>query len=519
MELWNEYEGSTIAGTFTLEQLLRPEGRSAFFSTTTGDGRATVLRLIESHYDDDMIVARWTAVSRLRHQHLLGLAKFGQVVMDDTALVYVVMEPADADLGQILRERSLTVPETRQLAVSVVAALEALHQIGLVHEHLQPINILAVGETVKLRSDCVREAPEGVEGEAARQRDVHELALLLLQALTLQRDPDRVLKPAANGSSLPAPFREIIYNGVSGRWTLAQIAKALSESDPAPLPFPTASHPAAAASSAVAEPIPSRVASAPGNLPGTRSSTPTPSTPAAAAPPRSGSPNHAADIPQGTRSGNGAAPGTPAGRGLQPTSEATAPAYLASVDRVRVQAGRTTVMDAPSEVPARQRRGWAALLAAALLAVILVLWYVTHRSQGPASNPPMQTLASMGDSGGRSSAATPQTAPPQTAAPSASSQRPAIAPPPAQPRAAGADWRVIAFTYNLSEQAKVKVDRLSQRNPNLQIEVFAPHGHGPYLVAVGSFMSRDEAMALRNKLRGSGFPRDTYAQNFSSRSR
>src|SRR5271155_42887 len=191
MELWNEYEGSTIADTFKLERLVRPKGRRAFFSTPTGDGRATVLRLIESHYDDDAIVARWTAVARLRHEHLLGLAKFGQVVMDDTALVYAVMEPADADLGQILRERSLTVAETRQLAVSVVAALEALHQIGLVHEHLQPINVLAVGETVKLRSDCIREAPEGAEGEMARRRDVYDLALLLLQALTLERDPDR----------------------------------------------------------------------------------------------------------------------------------------------------------------------------------------------------------------------------------------------------------------------------------------------------------------------------------------
>ena len=212
MELWNEYEGSTIAGTFRLERLLRPEGRSAFFSTTLGDGRQTVIRLIESHYDDDAIVARWNAVAGLKQEHLLGLTKFGHVVMDDTSLVYVVMEPSDADLGQMLRERALTVAETRQLAESLVAAVAALHSIGLVHEHLVPMNVLAVGETVKLRSDCIREAPEGAEGEAARNRDVYDLCLLLLQALTLERKPDRVLKPAANSSALPAPFREILYN-------------------------------------------------------------------------------------------------------------------------------------------------------------------------------------------------------------------------------------------------------------------------------------------------------------------
>ena len=176
--------------------------------------------------------------------NLLGLEKFGHVVMNETSLVYVVMEPSDADLGQVLRERALTASETRQLAVSLVAALQDLHAIGLIHEHIQPINILAVSETVKLRSDCIREAPEGPEGDALRLRDIRDLALVLLQALTLDRNPDRVLKPAPNSPSLPAPFREIISNGLSNRWSLAQIANALGTSAPASL---TATVPAHAA--------------------------------------------------------------------------------------------------------------------------------------------------------------------------------------------------------------------------------------------------------------------------------
>ena len=59
MELWNEYEGRTIDGDFQLTKLLRPEGRSAFFSTSNGTGLPTVIRLIESHYDDAEILARW----------------------------------------------------------------------------------------------------------------------------------------------------------------------------------------------------------------------------------------------------------------------------------------------------------------------------------------------------------------------------------------------------------------------------------------------------------------------------
>ena len=64
-----------------------------------------------------------------------------------------------------------------------------------------------------------------------------------------------------------------------------------------------------------------------------------------------------------------------------------------------------------------------------------------------------------------------------------------------------ADWRVIAFTYNQTAQAQAKADRLAQRNPSLHLEVFSPRGHAPYLVAVNGFMTREQAMALRNKLR------------------
>ena len=64
------------------------------------------------------------------------------------------MEPEDANLGDVLKERPLTSAETLQVARAVLGALKALHASGLVHEHIEPNNVLAVGETVKLRSDC-----------------------------------------------------------------------------------------------------------------------------------------------------------------------------------------------------------------------------------------------------------------------------------------------------------------------------------------------------------------------------
>src|SRR5262249_25820659 len=110
--------------------------------------------------------------------------------------------------------------------------LQALHERGLVHEHIEPINILAAGETVKLRSDCVREAntdPESGLGTVAEQkaRDAHALATVLLQALTGRRSLE------GSATLLPTPFDGIIRNGLSGKWGLQEMAAALGPVKPA----------------------------------------------------------------------------------------------------------------------------------------------------------------------------------------------------------------------------------------------------------------------------------------------
>lgn len=236
MQLWNEYEGRIVADQFPLKKLLEPEGRSAFFSTTNGSGAPAVIRLIEAHFDEPEILSRWTEASKVDQQNLIKLKKFGQTTLDETALLYAVMEPADASLADILKERPLTTQETTQLATSLVPALEALHAHNLVHEHVDATNVLAVGEVIKLRSDCIREAPEGADAVEAKARDVRDLATLLIRALTLQnRFPV--------GTTLPAPFHEIATNGLSGAWGLSQIAAAL-----APVTSPKQSTPSTPAS-------------------------------------------------------------------------------------------------------------------------------------------------------------------------------------------------------------------------------------------------------------------------------
>src|ERR1700712_1120086 len=185
MNLWTEYEGRTVAGDYYLETLLRSEGRSAFFKTHGKTEKNEVIRLTEAHFDEDEMLNRWRQVAAVDQSNIIEIRKVGQTSFDGVALAYALLEPSDASLADVLQERPLTTVETLQVAKAVVSALTVLHSSGLVHEHIEPANVLAVDETVKLRSDCVRPCIVDMEFSTAedcavlRKRDVHDLGVLL----------------------------------------------------------------------------------------------------------------------------------------------------------------------------------------------------------------------------------------------------------------------------------------------------------------------------------------------------
>jgi hypothetical protein len=222
MQLWTDYEGVTLDGAFPLQKLLMPEGRSAFFSTAGPQGEPTVVRLIECHFDEEEILNRWRCLEALSHPNFVKFEHFGQTVIDGRPVVYAVFEKVDANLAEVLDQGPLTVQDVEQLASSLVAALDALHPRGFIHGHIEPRNVFAVGAAVKLRSDCIGEAPEGEEGRAAKQRDVRDLATLLLQGLTQRRSVEGI-----PDSAMPPPFGRIIRNGLDGAWGLEDIKVAL----------------------------------------------------------------------------------------------------------------------------------------------------------------------------------------------------------------------------------------------------------------------------------------------------
>jgi hypothetical protein len=78
-------------------------------------------------------------------------------------------------------------------------------------------------------------------------------------------------------------------------------------------------------------------------------------------------------------------------------------------------------------------------------------------------------------------------------------------------------WRVIAYTYNRRVYAEHKVQTINRKLPGFHAAVFAPRGpsQGPFFVALGGRMTREEAVTLQKKARSRGLPRDTFVRNYS----
>jgi protein TonB len=156
------------------------------------------------------------------------------------------MEYAEENLSQILPERTLTAEEARGMLPPILRVLQFLHDQGFVHGHIQPSNILAVADQVKLSSDALSMAgerrgsaratsaydpPEAATGTISTASDVWQLGMTLIEVLT-QRLPvwDRTRMSAPQvPAAVPEPFREIaghcLQVDAGERWTVGEILR------------------------------------------------------------------------------------------------------------------------------------------------------------------------------------------------------------------------------------------------------------------------------------------------------
>jgi TonB family protein len=258
-EAWKKWEGQVVNGQFHLGQYLGGSDHSAVFLTERGgpEPQKAAIKLIPANAANaEAQLARWKLAAKLEHPHLLRLFETGRCELGETALVYVVMERADEDLSEIFPTRALRQTEVRDMLEPALEALAYLHGKGFVHGHIQPANIMAVNEQLKLSSDGVCRAgepgggqgkpgrydpPEATSGQISTAGDVWSLGMTLVEALT-QRLP--IWEKVGRGEpmlpeTLPAEFAEIarhcLRRDPERRWRVQDIAALLK---PASLPPP-----------------------------------------------------------------------------------------------------------------------------------------------------------------------------------------------------------------------------------------------------------------------------------------
>src|ERR1700687_3111124 len=246
---WKRWEGRTVDGRFPLQSYLGSSDHSAVFLTVRqphgGDSEKAAIKLISADaVDAKQQFLRWKAASELSHPNLIRIFEAGRGELDGTELLYVVMEYAEENLSQILPERALTAEEARGMLASTLRALKFVHDKGFVHGHIQPSNILAVGDQVKLSSDALSVAgerssgargtsaydpPEAATGAISTPFDVWQIGMTLIEVLT-QHLPvwDRARMSALQVSAaVPEPFRGIagrcLQVDAGERWTVGEI--------------------------------------------------------------------------------------------------------------------------------------------------------------------------------------------------------------------------------------------------------------------------------------------------------
>jgi TonB family protein len=265
-DTWKRWEGQVVNGEFPLQRYLGGSDHSAVFLTQRGSEKAAIKLIAADPENAEAQLSRWRLAARLSHPHLLRIFGMGRAKLDNTDLLYLVMEFADDDLSQILPQRALTPQEAQEMLKPVLRALAYILGEHCVHGRVRPSNILAVGDEVKISSDSlsasgetarreasVYDAPESAAGAISPAADVWSLGVTLVEALT-QHLPD----PTQSGyavlpAGMPPQFQDIarrcLHADPHQRWTVAQIAARL---EPAATPKAAAS---AAATSRLATPI------------------------------------------------------------------------------------------------------------------------------------------------------------------------------------------------------------------------------------------------------------------------
>lgn len=493
MMLWTDLEDTVLGDRWRIVRLVRPEGRVAWFEAVSIDGKPLMLSITETLNDDDELLHRLRAAAEIRHPNLVRIIDAVPDQIDDSPVVIAAMERTEENLEDVLRDRVLNSSEAQVVLDALVQGIAAIHARGLIHGRMEPSSILALGDIIKLRSDCLHIPQMGFAVAAAA--NVQGIGRIVTQAMT-RRDPLSENDPVLQ--LLPDPLARAVRRALTGHARVDEIAalagiRILPAKDPEP---------------EIQEPAPPRFVSA--ALPETAEVLPAP---AKAEMELNASPDLPKPLEERSAAKETEKPSTdergapllsvPPAAGKESVATPSAlrqPAHFPETEPAR---DLSHLLADDEENPPLWRRPSAPLVLGGatgiLLITIFTLFILLHRSPSPANSAAPRIVT-------------------QQTQPTAMKASPVIHPSAvASPRSTAAPqpgWRVIAWTYDRESEAQLKADTLAKKYPQLHPAVFALRGHAPYLVTLGGVMTKDQAFALRKEAVRLGLPRDTYAQNY-----
>ncbi|HKO48367.1 MAG TPA: protein kinase [Polyangiaceae bacterium] len=205
-------DGEVIAGTrYRVLSLIGVGGMGSVYEVEhTELGKRFVLKALlrELSRRDDLVQRlrnEWRALARLQHANIVNVTDAGT---SGGGVPFYVMERLDGETLAVLlrKKRRLHVLEALNIAASVLDALSAAHEIGIIHRDVKPANVFIVdGRNVKLLDFGIAKiadatgvvtarglavgtprymSPEQARGERVDGRsDVYASALLLFEMI------------------------------------------------------------------------------------------------------------------------------------------------------------------------------------------------------------------------------------------------------------------------------------------------------------------------------------------------
>lgn len=160
-----------------------------------------------------------SALARINHPNVASVYEFGETA---EGISYVVLERVNGpSVAELLRQGSLTVNESVEIAASVAGALNAIHSRGIIHLDIRPSNILIQEPRKAILTDFG--LPKRIRGTEVQQL-VNDILMRpdvsgreMADALTYMA-PEQVLRAASPGTSTDMfSLGVTIYETLTGR--------------------------------------------------------------------------------------------------------------------------------------------------------------------------------------------------------------------------------------------------------------------------------------------------------------